>query len=72
MRNASLDCKLSAEKEFLVNKNSIIELRKRAFLSYFRSICISIREEPSKISFKDKEITVSIDTSNMATLPSSS
>jgi hypothetical protein len=43
MRNPTLDCKLSIEKGFEVNKNTVIELRKKIFLGLFKKLRIRVR-----------------------------
>ena len=51
MRNSDLDCKLSIEKDFKLNKNSIIELRKQVFSKHFQSLRIKLRNKLETMTF---------------------
>lgn len=67
-----MDCKLSIEKGFEVNKNTVIELRKRIFLRLFKRLRIRVRASRNEITFEKGEIILNIDGSFNSPLPSSS
>lgn len=72
LRNRQLDCKLSVEKELLLNQNAIVELRKRCFLKHYKRIVIRLEEDKSKITFEDRSVVLNVSYKDTKVLPSSS